>query len=103
MDTTLETQETVESPPEFLDLVMRDWEGNRQAVLEQVPRDATVGEIVSESARALELPFQNFFQAVVRGRELNHSDTVEEAGLRNSDEIELVPEVSAGAPTQATG
>ena len=98
MDTTLDTQAAANPPPDSLDLVMRDWEGNRQAILEQVPRDATVGEIVSESAKALELPFQNFFQAVLRGRELNHSDTLEEAGLKNSDEIELVPEVSAGAP-----
>ena len=101
MDTTMDTQATTASPAGFLDLVMRDWEGNRQAVLENVPRDATVGEIVSESAKALELPFKNFFQAVVRGRELNHGDTLDEAGLRNADEIELVPEVSAGLPTQA--
>jgi molybdopterin converting factor small subunit len=82
---------------EFLDLIASDFEGNREAVLERVPIDATVGELVGESAQALQLPFQNFFQAVLRGRELNHSETLDEAGVRNEDKIELVPEVSAGA------
>ena len=103
MDTTLDTQVKTESPGELRNLVMRTWEGNRQAVLEVVPSNATVGEIVSDSTQALKLPFQNFFQAVVRGRELNHSDTLEEAGLLDADEIELVPEVSAGSTAMVGG
>ena len=45
----------------------------------------------------MQLPFSDFFQAVVRGRELNHGDTLDEAGVLNDDKIELVPGVSAGA------
>jgi hypothetical protein len=81
---------------EFLDLKAGDWEGNHEAVLERVPRSLTVGEVVSTSADALQLPFSDFFQAVLRGRELNHSDTLDEAGVLNDDKIELVPGVSAG-------
>jgi hypothetical protein len=66
-------------------------------VLERVPRNLTVGEVVGASTEALQLPFSDFFQAVLRGRELNHGDTLEEAGIQNDDKIELVPGVSAGA------
>ena len=75
----------------------RDWEGARKVHLEDVARTTTVGQLVGESVRALQLPFRDFYQAVFRGRELNHSDTIEEAGLDNESEIELVPEVSAGS------
>ena len=86
-----------EQSVEFLDLKAGDWEGNREALLEGVPCSSTIGEVVSTSAEALQLPFSNFFQAVLRGRELNHSDTLDEAGVENDDKIELVPGVSAGA------
>lgn len=82
---------------EFIDLIAGDWEGNQETVLERVPRNLTVGEVVSASAEALQLPFSDFFQAVLRGRELNHSDTLDEAGVESDDKIELVPGVSAGA------
>ena len=82
---------------QFFDLRTTDFEGNREALLERVPSTATVGEVVSEGAQAMQLPFTSFFQAVLRGRELNHSDTLDEAGVREDDQIELVPEVSAGA------
>jgi len=82
---------------EFIDLIAGDWEGNQEAVLERVPRSLTIGEVVSTSANALQLPFSDFFQAVLRGRELNHGDTLDEAGVENDDKIELVPGVSAGA------
>ena len=82
---------------DFMPLTAKDWEGTRTAHLDAVHRNTTVGEVVSESARALRLPFQHFYQALFRGRELNHGDTVGEAGLEHGAEIELVPEVSAGA------
>ncbi len=78
-----------------MNLTARDWEGTRTVHLEDVSRSTTVGEIVGESVRALQLPFQEFYQALSRGRELNHSDTIEEAGLDCDSEIELVLEVSA--------
>jgi hypothetical protein len=82
---------------EFIDLIAGDWEGNQEAVLERVPRNLTIGEVVTTSADVLQLPFADFFQAVLRGRELNHGDTLDEAGVENDDKIELVPGVSAGA------
>lgn len=96
----MHTTTTLASPngvSEFMNLVARDWEGTRSAELADVHRGTTVGEVVAESARLLNLPFQKFYQALFRGRELNHGDTLEEAGLERDGEIELVPEVSAGA------
>lgn len=79
-----------------IDLFATDWEGTRRAQLREVPRDTSVGQIVDEAARALQLPFASFFNAVFRGRELNHDDTLEELGVETDDQIQLVPEVSAG-------
>ncbi len=78
-------------------LKARDWEGTRRVLLDDVARSATVGEVVGHSVRALQLPLRDLYQAVFRGRELNHGDTIEEAGLDSESEIELVPEVSAGS------
>lgn len=86
---------------QFLDLVARDWEGSRTAHLEGVDRGTTVGQFVSDTARLLNLPFNNFYQALHRGRELNHGDTLDEAGVCRDGEIELVPEVSAGTARDA--
>ncbi|MCP5040854.1 MAG: hypothetical protein GY944_07470 [bacterium] len=85
----------------FMNLTARDWEGTRQVHLDEVARTATVGELVGQSVQALQLPLRDLYQAVFRGRELNHGDTLEEAGLDSESEIELVPEVSAGAVAQA--
>lgn len=84
----------------FLDLVASDWEGQRQVHLDGVTGDRTVGEVVAESARLLELPFANFYQAVLDGRELNHGDTLDEAGVGSQSRVELVPEVSAGTSSR---
>jgi hypothetical protein len=83
---------------EFVNIRARDFDGTRRVDLEGVPRSATVGEIVAEVARALQLPFEKFYHALFRGRELPHADTLAEAGLRAGEEaeIELVAEVSAG-------
>ncbi len=81
----------------FVSIIARDWEGARKVHLDNVARTTTVGQVVGESVQALQLPFREFYQAVFRGRELNHSDTLAEAGLDSASEIELVPEVSAGS------
>ncbi len=86
---------------DFVSITARDWEGVRKVHLDDVVRTTTVGQVVGESVRALQLPFSDFYQAVFRGRELNHSDTLDEAGLDSDSEIELVPEVSAGSTGSA--
>jgi hypothetical protein len=82
--------------PETFDLKITNWENTRRAHLDAVPRDATVGEAVNEAVRAMQLPTRSFFQALVRGRQVNHGDTLEELGIDSDDEIQLVPDVSAG-------
>ena len=86
---------------DFVSITARDWEGARKVHLDDVARSTTVGQVVGESVGALKLPFSDFYQAVFRGRELNHSDTLDEAGLDSDSEIELVPEVSAGSTGSA--
>jgi phosphoribosylaminoimidazole-succinocarboxamide synthase len=87
----------------FVNITARDWEGARKVHLDDVAGNTTVGQIVGESVRALQLPFRDFYQAVFRGRELNHADTIREAGLDSDSEIELVPEVSAGSLGSGSG
>ncbi len=86
---------------DYVNITARDWEGARKVHMDDVARSTTVGQVVGESVRALQLPFSDFYQAVFRGRELNHSDTLDEAGLDSDSEIELVPEVSAGSTGSA--
>lgn len=91
MDTTLDA-----SAAELVNLTLCDWEGARKAHLEQVPRAATVGQVVSEAVSHLGLPLQHLYQAVFRGQELDAGKTLEDLGIGTDSEIELVPEVSAG-------
>jgi len=93
----------IETTPELVNLVLRDWEGARRTHLESVPRSATIGEIVSEAVRSMGLPFQSFYQALFRGRELPSADTLEELGIESDAEIELLPEVTAGKDADPVG
>ena len=87
---------TAEATPEMLDLVLKDWNGGNRAHLDSIPRDTTVGQLVGEATRAMQLPLRSFFKAVFRGRELSHADTLEEIGIASGDELEIMPHVSAG-------
>ena len=77
-------------------LTATDWEGSHRARLESVPRETTVGQVVGEAVRAMQLPGRTFVQALCRGRELSHDETLDEAGIVTGDELELMPRVSAG-------
>ena len=61
-----------------------------------IPQDTTVGEIVSDMARALNLPRDTTYHAEYQGRRLNRSETLEEAGLEDEALLTLYPEVTAG-------
>ncbi len=89
--------ETMEAS-EFVSIRAQDFDGTRRVALDSVPRNATVGEVVQACVGALQLPFEKFYHALFRGRELPHADTLAEVGLRGGEEaeLELVPEVSAG-------
>jgi hypothetical protein len=86
----------ITSSPELIDLEFRDWEGTRQAQLRRVPRSSTIGQVVSEAVEHLGLPFEHLYQAVFRGRELDHAETLEDLAIDSDSQIDLVPEVSAG-------
>jgi len=90
------TMTTAVHSSELMDLVFQDWEGTRRAHLEAVPASATVGEVVAEAVRTLQLPMQTFYQALSRGHTLDPTDTLKEAGIQTGEELELMPEVSAG-------
>ncbi|MCI0421030.1 MAG: EsaB/YukD family protein [Acidobacteria bacterium] len=61
-----------------------------------IPLDTTVGEIVSDMSRALNLPRDTTYHAEYQGRRLNRSETLEEAGLEDEALLTLHPEVTAG-------
>ena len=77
-------------------LSFSNWEGTQTAHLEDVPAGTTIGQVVVEAAHAMQMPFKSFYKALVRGRELNHDETLGDAGIEEDARIELVPEVSAG-------
>ncbi len=87
---------TAQETPELINLVFTDWNSRKEAHLHKVSRNATVGEVLGEVVRAMELPFQSAFQAVFRGRALNNSETLEELGIESDEKLEVVPQVSAG-------
>lgn len=85
-----------QTAPGLLNVVIEDWSLQQEAHLSNVSRHATVGEIVREAVRALELPSRSPFQALHRGRQLNPSETLDEVGIETDDRIEILPEVTAG-------
>jgi hypothetical protein len=88
--------ETVAATQELIDLTCTDWEHTRRAELNGIARDATIGEVASEAVQLMGLSLKGFYETVFKGKELNHSDTIEEAGVETNDELEIVPAVSAG-------
>ncbi len=87
---------TAQETPELINLVFTDWNSRKEAHLHEVSRNATVGEVLGEVVRAMELPFKSAFQAVFRGTALNNSDTLEGLGIESDEKLEVVPQVSAG-------
>jgi hypothetical protein len=89
-------QATAERTPDLVNIRFSDWEGTRHAHLDDVMRNATVAEILDEARRVMELPIDTSYQAVLNGRQLNHMETLEEAGIDSDVDMEIVPEVHAG-------
>jgi hypothetical protein len=52
--------ETAGTVGDFMSITARDWEGSRRVHLDDVARSTTVGQVVGESVRALQLPFTDF-------------------------------------------
>lgn len=90
----METSTTELSEP--LTITVRDWDHSRQALLSDVMRDATIAEVVDEARRAMDLPIDTSYQALLDGHELNHMETLTEAGIETDAELEIVPDVQAG-------
>jgi hypothetical protein len=89
-------EQTAERENESVNVTFIDWEGVRQAHLEEVTRRATVAELLDEARRVMDLPIDTSYQAVLEGRQLNRMETLEEAGVHSDAEMEIVPEVHAG-------
>ncbi len=77
-------------------LAVVDWADTKRVRLDKVSPAATIGEVLTTAIRAMELPLRSAFQAELRGRQLNRSDTLEELGVRSDDTLRVVPDVSAG-------
>jgi hypothetical protein len=87
---------TAQPTTELFNLTFHDWQSARSATLEGVSRRATVGQVVAEATRSLQLPFASFYRALYEGRELNHGNTLGEEGIERDETLDLVAEVSAG-------
>lgn len=82
--------------PELVNLSVRDWDNTRRAHLEDVPRSATVAEILEEVRRAMELSTDTSYQLLHGDRQLNQLESLAEAGVESGAELEILPEVQAG-------
>ena len=65
---------TATANEELVNLVFTDWRNSTEAHLDGVPRNATIGEVLAEAVRVMQLPFRSAFQAVFRDRQLNNSE-----------------------------
>jgi hypothetical protein len=90
-------QATAETTPELVNLLFTDWDGSHHARLDDVPRNATVAEILDEARRAMDLPIDTSYQAILDGRQLSRMETLAEAGINADAELEIIPEVKAGS------
>lgn len=90
-------QATVEPRAQFVNLALQDWQGTRQVHLDDVPRNATVAEVLDEARRMMDLPLDTNYQAVREGRALNNMETLEDVGINADASLEIHPDVSAGA------
>jgi hypothetical protein len=86
----------VATASELLDVTVTDWAHSRSAHLDGVPRNASVGELIGEAVRAMELPLEPFYRAVLRGRQLARTEILDDLGIETDAEIEIAPKVQAG-------
>ena len=79
-----------------LSLAVVDWSRSRRAELSDVPVDTSVGELLSEVREAMRLPSETPYHLIHDGAKLSRALTLEEAGVKDGEEITVAPEVSAG-------
>lgn len=84
------------STPELVSIQVTDWAQRRRAHLEDVPRNATVREILTETQRLMDLSLESSYQLLCGDRALNQMETLAEAGIATDVEMEIVPDVEAG-------
>jgi len=87
---------TATGTPDLVSIRVTDWRQLRSAHLKDVPRNATVREIMTEVQRLMELSLDSSYQLLSGDRALNQMDTLAEAGIASDAEIEIVPDVEAG-------
>jgi hypothetical protein len=75
-----------------------DWSGQKMVEIngDGIPPDTTIGEVVAEMIRAMNLPPNTPYAAYYKDRKLNRAETVEAVGLETDAEITISPEVTAG-------
>ena len=75
-----------------------DWSGQKQIELngQGIPPDTTVSEVMAAMVRLMELPGNTPYSLFYKNQKLNRSETIEEIGIENEDEVVVAPEVTAG-------
>ncbi len=82
--------------PALVNLKVTDWSQLRRAHLEDVPRNATVREILTEAQRLMDLSHESPYQLMFDNRILNAMSTLADAGIAADAEVEILPDVEAG-------
>ncbi|NOZ20005.1 MAG: hypothetical protein GXP25_02840 [Planctomycetes bacterium] len=78
-------------------LSVTDWNQQKRVDFDgKIELDSSVGEILKEAVHRLDLPRNTAYSAVLEGRKLINSETLDKAGVKEADEIMVTPEVTAG-------
>jgi len=73
-----------------------DWDRSRMATIE-IPTDVSVAEAVEEARIELDLPSDVAYYALHRDRQLPGLSTLRDAGIETDADVDLMPDVRAGA------
>jgi hypothetical protein len=78
-------------------IAIRDWSHSRGAAeFTDLDGSTTVSELLADAREALRLPRDGVY-ALIRGNDkLARTATLDEAGIRDRETLEISPEVSAG-------
>ncbi len=87
---------TVTAAARFVSLSFVDWQQSKRVELADIPANETIGSVLREAVDALRLPVKDAYHALFKGRQLNNGTTLDEAGILEDGELQVIPEVTAG-------
>ncbi|MDR4468958.1 MAG: EsaB/YukD family protein [Nitrospira sp.] len=78
-------------------VAIEDWSGSRGAAeFTELDGSTTVSELLAEAREALRLPRDGVYSLIRGNDKLARTATLDEAGIRDQETLQISPEVSAG-------